>query len=139
MKKVDTRKFKIEYKHRPIDDLTGEREELILIKEVHVPRLADSNLETQWIALQVWGYLESQEAKELNINQAFIFNADFSEVLLRMETQVFHDEDPKHIPAPTQSRYDVWREKVDKRMKKLYNLGLDEWDGRFRKGFAVVR
>lgn len=139
MKKVNIRKFNVEYKHRPASDCTGEHEQLIITKEIHVPKLADSNLETQWVALQVWGYLESEEAKELNINQAFIFNADFSEILLRMETQVFYDENPKHIPAPSQFKYDVWREKVDKRMKRLYSLSLDEWNGGLRKGFVVVR
>ncbi len=75
--KIPVRRFQVELKHRPLDDATGEREEMIGEIQIEVPRLANSEWEKRWCALCVWNLLGSEEAKQQNVNQAFIFTAGY--------------------------------------------------------------
>lgn len=127
MPKVKIRRFEVELKHRPPDDATGERKELIATINLEVPRLANSEWEKRWAALCVWNLLGSDEAKEKGINQAFIFSADFGEIIMRLEVNPFQDEEVKKLDPPSQKEHNIWHEKVQKRFAQLYNLKLSEW------------
>lgn len=73
MPEVKIRRFMAELKHRPPDDPIGDREQLIAEIQIEVPRLANSD----------W---------EKGINQAFIFSAGYSDIIMRLEINPFQDE-----------------------------------------------
>lgn len=127
MPDVKVRRFMVELKHRPPDDTTGEREELIETITVIVPRLANSEWEKRWCALVVWNLFSQAAAKEAKINQAFIFTADFKELIMRLEINDFVDEECHKLPPPSQDEHDKWHRQVEKRFRTLYNQKLDDW------------
>lgn len=94
------RSFYCELKHRPPDDHTTENEELIDVLILKVPRLKNSNMEKQWAITQLWNKLHDPEFIVRNINQVFIFTAQFGELIIRLETNPFQDETDKKLPVP---------------------------------------
>lgn len=133
--KVETRKFHIELKHRPPDDATGEREELIETVEMRIPKLADTAWEERWAVLSAWNMLSSKTAQEKNINQIFLFTADFGRLITRLEVNPFQDEKPRVLKPPSQSAHSQWCKLVEKRFHQLYGISMGEWSGKNKKGF----
>lgn len=127
VEKIPIRKFQVELKHRPLDDTTGEHEKLLTTLQVEVPRLANSEWEKRWCALAVWNLLSSEEAKERNINQAFIFSANFAEIIMRLEINPFQDEEVHKLNPPSEAEHRRWHEKVTKKFAQLYGVKLSEW------------
>ena len=127
MKKVSLRTFCLELKHRPADDETGERETLIHSLELTVPRLANSSLETRWAMLSAWNMFASEYAKEKEVNQIFIFNANWQELLARLELNKFIDEECETLNPPDPKQHDSWTQTVQKQFTKLYGMKLDDW------------
>lgn len=129
--KIATRTFEVELKHRPIDDTTGEREELISTEQITIPNLGNREWEKRWVILSVWNKLFSDEAKQLNINQAFIFTKSFRELIIRLEVNSFQDEEPQRLDVPEQKIYDNWLASVRKKFKKLYGVEMREWEASY--------
>lgn len=124
---VPVRRFEVELKHRPVADLTGENETLIYTIQFQVPRLGNSDWEKRWCALCVWNLLGSEEAKLNQINQAFIFSADYAEIIMRLEVNPFEDEVAHKLPPPSEKSHTIWHESVQKRFAQLYGMKLSEW------------
>jgi hypothetical protein len=125
--KIPVRRFEVELKHRPPDDATGDREVLITTLCMEVPRLANSEWEKRWCALSVWNLFNSEEAKAHKINQAFIFSADFKELIMRLEINEFQDEEPHKLHPPNQKEHDKWHHAVTTKFAQLYGRKLSEW------------
>lgn len=125
---VATRIFEVELKHRPINDTTGDREELISTERVIVPDLENREWEKRWVILAVWNNFATDKAKQLGINQAFIFTKNFKELIIRLEINSFQDEEPQQLETPKQEAYDEWLCSVRKRFKSLYGIELKEWE-----------
>lgn len=123
---VPLRSFFCELKHRPPGD-DGTNEELIDVLEVHVPRLKNSDMEKQWAFNLMWNKLSSPEFLSRDINQVFIFTAEFGELLMRMESQPFTDELAHKLTPPEEDTHAKWQQKVEKQFKKLYGISIDEW------------
>ena len=126
-KEIPLRRFQVEFKHRPPEDATGECEELVETVEIKVPKLKNSAWEVRWVAYQVWERLESEECKAKGINQAFIFTADFGELLLRMEVNPFQDEEPERLSPPSEKEHQLWKRAVEKRFRQLHGISLEQW------------
>lgn len=124
---IPLRRFQVELKHRPPDDETGEREELVETVEMRVPRLAKSAWEERWVTLSVWNYLSTAKTQNNNINQAFIFSADYSKLIMRLEVNPFHDEEVKVLNPPSQNEHDQWRKAVEKQFRRLYGIDMSKW------------
>jgi hypothetical protein len=124
---VQVRHFSIEYKHRPPDDTTGEREETVQTQTIEVPRLRDSVMEKEWIRVVVWNALNSKEIQGKGINQAFVYCADFEGLFLRLELNQFVDEPSQVLKPPSNDQYDRWKASIWKRFKTLYGFDLDDW------------
>lgn len=127
MPEVKIRRFMVELKHRPPDDTTGDYEQLVAEIEIEVPRLANSDWEKRWCSLCVWNLLSSEEAKNKGINQAFIFTAGYSDIIMRLEVNPFQDEEVHVLNPPSQAKHDEWHRAVEKRFRSLYNKNLNEW------------
>jgi len=125
--KIPLRTFCVELKHRPADDTTGDREELIHSLELTVPRLGNSALETRWVTLSAWHLFSSDFAKARNVNQIFVFTANWQELLIRMELNKFVDEECKTINPPDQREHDQYNRTVEKKFQQLYGISLGEW------------
>lgn len=127
-KKVDIplRSFYCELKHRPPGD-DGSNEELIDVLELKIPRLKNSDMEKQWAFAHLWNKLNEPEFLSRDINQVFIFTAQFGELLMRMEVQPFTDEPSQKLQPPEKDSYSKWQEAVEKRFKKLYGISIAEW------------
>ena len=125
--RVPTRTFEIEFKHRPPDDLTGDREQLIKTEQIQVPDLGNREWEKRWTMMAVWNAFSNVEAKKLMINQAFVFSKDFRELIFRIELNLFKDEQSNKLDVPVQSEYGEWLSQVRKKFKKLYGVELDNW------------
>ena len=125
--RVPTRTFEIEFKHRPPDDLTGDREILIKTDQMQVPDVGNREWESRWAMMAVWNTFSDTEAKELGINQAFIFSKGFRELIFRIELNHFKDEQANKLDVPAQSKYDHWVTLVRKKFKKMYGVELDDW------------
>lgn len=125
--KIPVRRFQVELKHRPPDDATGEREEMIGEIQIEVPRLANFDWEKRWCALCVWNLLSSEEAKQQKVNQAFIFTAGYSDIIMRLEINPFQDEEVRILKPPEQAAHDAWHRAVTKKFSQLYGAKLDEW------------
>ncbi len=125
--RVPTRTFEIELKHRPPDDTTGDREELIKTEQIQVPDLGNREWESRWVLMATWNTFTNEESKKLGINQAFIFSKDFRELIFRIEINSFEDEEAHKLDVPVQSEYDEWLAAVRKKFKKLYAIELDAW------------
>lgn len=124
---VPVRTFEIELKHRPPDDTTGDREELIKTEQIQVPDLGNREWEKRWAMLAVWNTFSDPEAKRLGINQAFVFTKGFGELLFRIEINAFEDEESHKLDAPSQAEHDRWLQLVKKKFKRLYGVELKEW------------
>lgn len=124
---IPVRRFQVELKHRPPDDAIGEREELIGEIQIEVPRLANSDWEKRWCALCVWNLLSSEEAKQQKVNQAFIFTAGYSDIIMRLEINPFQDEAVRILKPPDQATHDAWHRAVTKKFSQLYGAKLNEW------------
>ncbi|MEG4406452.1 hypothetical protein [Microcoleus sp. MON2_D5] len=114
--KIATRTFEVEFKHRPPDDITGDREELISTEQITIPDLGNREWEKRWIILSVWNNFATDKAKELGINQAFIFTEGFKELIIRLEINPFQDEEAKKLDVPKQAAYDDWLASVRKKV-----------------------
>lgn len=125
--RVPTRTFEIELKHRPPDDATGDREELIKTEQIQVPDLGNREWESRWALMATWNTFTNEESKKLGINQAFIFSKDFRELIFRIEINSFEDEEAHKLDVPTQSEYDDWLAAVRKKFKTRYGVELDDW------------
>jgi hypothetical protein len=129
--RVPTRTFEVEFKHRPPDDATGDREVLIKTEQIQVPDVGNREWEKRWAMMTVWNTFSEPEAKELGINQAFIFSKGFRELIFRIELNLFTDEEAHKLDVPAQREYDEWLATVRKQFKKRYGVELDDWmDGR---------
>lgn len=104
--RVPTRTFEIELKHRPPDDTTGDREELIKTEQIQVPNLGNREWENRWVLMATWNTFTNEESKKLGINQAFIFSKDFRELIFRIELNPFEDEEAHKLDVPAQSEYE---------------------------------
>lgn len=125
--RVPIRTFEIELKHRPPDDITGDREELIKTEQIQVPDIGNREWEKRWALMATWNTFANEESKKLNINQAFIFSEGFRELIFRIELNPFQDEESHKLDVPTQSEYDQWLAAVRKKFKKLYAIELNDW------------
>lgn len=125
--KVPTRSFYCELKHRPPDDNTGDREELIETLILEVPRLKNSNMEKQWAIAQIWNKLHDPEFIQKNINQVFIFTAQFGELIIRLEVNQFDDEPARKLAAPEPNVFEEWQHKVAKQFKKIHGIDINKW------------
>lgn len=125
--RVPTRTFEVELKHRPLDDTTGDREELVKTEQIQVPDIGNREWEKRWAMMAVWNTFSDEDAKERGINQAFIFSQGFRELIFRIELNPFQDEESHKLDVPAQSEYDNWLAAVRKKFKKLYGIGLDDW------------
>jgi len=126
--KITTRTFEVELKHRPPDDATGDQEELISTEQITIPDLGNREWEKRWAILSVWNNFATDKARELGINQAFIFTEGFKELIIRLEINPFQDEEAKKLDVPKQSAYDDWLVSVRKKFKKLYGFELKQWE-----------
>lgn len=124
---IPLRTFYIELKHRPPGDETGDREELIQVLNLQVPKLKNSDLEKQWVFAQIWNKLCEPEYRDSNINQAFIFTAEGRELLIRLEVNQFTDEPSRKISPPDPTVFERWRQQVAKRFKTLYGITIQQW------------
>lgn len=77
--------------------------------------------------MAVWNTFSDTESKELGINQAFIFSANFRELIFRIELNPFQDEEAHKLDVPAQSEYDDWLAAVRKKFKQRYGVKLDDW------------
>ena len=127
--RVPTRTFEIEFKHRPLDDATGDREQLIKTEQIQVPDLGNREWEKRWTMMAVWNAFSNTDAKQQGINQAFVFSKDFQELIFRIELNLFQDEQANKLDVPAQGEYDNWLSQVRKKFKKLYGVELDDWMG----------
>ena len=125
--RVPTRTFEIELKHRPPDDTTGDREELVKTEQIEVPDLGNREWEKRWVLMATWNTFTEEEAKRCQVNQAFIFTKGFRELVFRIELNSFQDEEAHKLDVPAQSEYDEWLAAVRKKFKKLYAIELDDW------------
>ena len=125
--RVPTRTFEVELKHRPLDDTTGDREELVKTEQIQVPDIGNREWEKRWAMMAVWNTFSDEDAKERGINQAFIFSHGFRELIFRIELNPFQDEESHKLDVPAQSEYDNWLAAVRKKFKKLYGTELDDW------------
>lgn len=123
---IPLRSFYCELKHRPPDD-DGSNEELIETLILQVPRLRNSDMEKQWAFAQLWNKLEEPEFQNCNINQIFIFTAQFGELLMRIENQPFLDEPSRKLTPPDEGNFKKWQQKVEKQFKSLYGVEISEW------------
>ncbi|HLO49377.1 MAG TPA: hypothetical protein VK211_13260 [Kamptonema sp.] len=128
--RVPTRTFEIELKHRPPDDITGDREELVKTEQIQVPDLGNREWESRWVLMATWNTFTNEESKKLGINQAFIFSKDFRELIFRIELNPFQDEEAHKLDVPAQSEYDKWLAAVRKKFKTRYGVELDDWMGK---------
>lgn len=124
---VKTRTFEVELKHRPPDDMTGDREELIKTEKMHIPDLGNREWEKRWAMMTVWNMFSSEEAKQLGVNQVFVFSKGFRELIFRIELNLFEDEEAHKLDVPSQKQYDDWLTQVRKKIKKMYGLEIDDW------------
>lgn len=125
--RVPTRTFEIELKHRPPDDTTGDREELIKTEQIQIPDLGNREWEKCWVMMAVWNTFGNEESKKLGINQAFVFSQGFRELIFRIELNPFVDEESHKLDVPMQGEYDEWLAVVRRKFKKLYAIELDDW------------
>lgn len=125
--KIFLRSFYCELKHRPPEDRTGEQEQLIETLVLEVPKLRDSNMERQWAIAQLWNKLHEPEFKERNINQVFIFTAEFGELIIRLEVNKFDDEPARKLTAPDPAVFSNWQQEVKNKFKKLYGVSVEQW------------
>ncbi|MEG4149263.1 hypothetical protein [Microcoleus sp. Pol12B5] len=125
--RVPTRTFEIELKHRPPDDMTGDREELVKTEQIQVPDLGNREWEKRWVLMATWNTFTEEEAKRCGINQAFIFTKGYRELVFRIEVNPFQDEEAHKLDVPAQSEYSDWLAAVRKKFKKLYAFELDDW------------
>lgn len=123
---IPLRTFYIELKYRPPDDETGDREELIQVLNLQVPKLKNSDLEKQWVFAQTWNKLCEPEYRDSNINQAFIFTAEGRELLIRLEVNQFTDEPSRKISPPDPTVFEQWRQQVAKRFNKFGGIPLSQ-------------
>ena len=127
LQQIPLREYSVEYKYRPPDDTTGEREELIERRILKIPELKDSTLEKKWAKVAVWNALNTDEVKQRGINQAFIYQAGFENLFLRLELEPFVDEPSEVLDPPSNNEYQAWIGSLDKRLKTLYGITLREW------------
>ena len=127
LQQIPLREYSVEYKYRPPEDETGELEEERDRRILHIPVLRDASLEKQWVRVAVWNALNSEEIKQRGINQAFVYQAGFENLFLRLETQPFVDEPSEVLNPPSNEDYRAWINSLDKRLKVLYGITLREW------------
>jgi hypothetical protein len=135
---VPMRSFYCELKHRPPSDDTGEQEELIETMILEVPRLKNSNMERQWAIAQLWNKLHDPEFIQKDINQVFIFTAQFGELIIRLEVNQFEDEPARKLTAPEPSVFEEWQQKVAKQFKKVYGIDINKWQ-RLEEAYEAKR
>lgn len=123
---IKLKSFLIELKHRDIntdDELTSGFE------LIQVPDLKDTNLTTNYLLTCVWALLEA-DYKNDNINQVFVYNRQGEDVILRIETNKFADENPTHYQAPTKEKFDSFASTIKKRVKSLYGAEVENYCAR---------
>ena len=125
---VRVRTFEVELKHREPEDVTGEHEILIATEQIKIPNLHNRKWEKRWVMCSVWNNFSNPEAKELGINQAFIFTKDFKQLVIRLEVNLFQDEQAEILEPPRQDAHEEWLNQVRKQFKKLYGYELAEWE-----------
>ena len=125
---IPTRVFEVELKHRELEDVTGEHEILITTEQVRVPNLRNRKWEKRWVMCSVWNNFSNPKSKELGINQAFIFTKDFKQLVIRLEVNLFQDEQAQTLEPPRQEIYTEWTNQVKKQFKKLYGCELTDWE-----------
>lgn len=125
-KSIKYRRFYCELKNRPSDDKTGEREELVDILEIFIPKIKDSQLEQQWAFVEIWNKLYLPEFAEKGINQVFIFTAEGRELIARVETTPFEDEPSHKMSPPDETNYNAWSKKLNAKFKQVYGISIKE-------------
>jgi hypothetical protein len=126
-REVRIRTFEVELKHREPGDTTGESETLIATEQIKVPILRNNEWEKRWAILIVWNGFSQPHFQEQGINQAFIFEKGFKDLIIRLEINPFYDEKAEKLDAPKDEAFDEWLKEVKKRFKQLYNFEMDEW------------
>lgn len=126
-REVRVRIFEVELKHREPDDKTGDSEILIATERIKVPILRNYEWEKRWAVVIVWNGFSQPHFKEQGINQAFIFEKGFKDLIIRLEVNQFHDENAEKLEAPDDDAFEQWLGKVNKRFKQLYNFDMNEW------------
>ena len=135
---VPVKWFYIEYKYclseteETLKAQADDVEEVIKTAKIYLPVLKDAVLEESWIMSLIQVFLSTDEAKQLGINQAFVFSYDpkkdaVKDLLLRMQTEKFTDEDSQFLDSPDVKKVVNWRSRLDVKFKLLYGLSLSEW------------
>lgn len=135
---IPLRHYFVEYKFRlpetpetltaPADDV----EDVIQTTVLSLPVLRDVTLEQQWLMFLVQVFLSSDEAKQKGINQAFVFYYDprreaVKDLILRMETAKFTDEESKYLELPEEDTYSKWRSQLNTKFQRLYGVTINQW------------
>lgn len=126
--RVELSYYCIEYKHRPEDDNTGEREEIIDTRRIGVPVLKNRGWEDNWALTVAWNDLTKAENKARGINAAYVCTDDFKRTLTRLELNPFQDEESRVLNPPSDRDYHAWRRQIEQRFKQLYGISLKGWE-----------
>lgn len=135
---VPVKYFYIEYKYtlpeteETLKASADDVEDLVKTVKVCLPVLRDAVLEEQWLMSLVQVFLSTEQAKKLNINQAFVFHYDpkkatVKDLILRMQTEQFTDEACQFLDSPDIKKVVNWRSQLCAKFKSLYNFPLDVW------------